>query len=185
VNSATPRGSSSPPVAHPAPESPLAAVLVIVVELVLLAVAQFGGGTPWTVLVALSLVAESAGGLSVRGLARIGCGLVWIAAFRMTGNRELFFPFAMYLAAHVGLGVAKRGPWLGVLGTGLVVAAFLAFRIAQGATRGVLAVEAAVAVAIIASLFTVRPLLPEARSTPRDVALTVGASLAAYAGLTL
>jgi len=185
VNGATPRDSASPPVAHPAPESPVAALLVILVELVLLAVAQFGGGTPWTVLVALALVAESAGGLTVRGLTRMGCGLVWIAAFRMTGNRELFFPFAMYLAAHVGLGVAKRGPWLGVLGSGLVVAAFLAFRIAQGATRGVLAVEAAVAVAILVALFTVRPLLPEVRSTVRDIALTVAASLAAYAGLTL
>lgn len=185
MNGATPRESSSPHRGPSAPESPLAACVLIVVELVLLAVAQFGGGTPWTVLVALALVAESAGGLTVRGLARIGCGLVWIAAFRMTGNRELFFPFAMYLAAHVGIGVARRFPPLGVLGSGLVVAAFLAFRVAQGATRGVLAVEAAVAVAILAALFTVRPLLPEARSTERDVALTVAASLAAYAGLAL
>lgn len=161
------------------------APLLIIVELVLLAVAQFGGGTPWTVLVALALVAEVAGGLTVRGLARLAGGVVWIGAFQITGNRELFFPFAIYLAAHVGLGIARRFPPLGILGSGLVVAAFLAFRIAQGATRGVLAVEAAVAVAILAALFTVRPLLPKVPSTTRDAALTVAASLAAYAGLAL
>ena len=56
MNGATPRESSSPHRGPSAPESPLAACVLIVVELVLLAVAQFGGGTPWTVLVALALV---------------------------------------------------------------------------------------------------------------------------------
>jgi hypothetical protein len=163
----------------------VATVLVIGAELAILAVAQVLGGPPWTVLAALALVAESIGGLGVPGLVRLAAALVWVVAFRTTGNRELFFPYAMYLAAHAGLHLAARDLRLGIVGSVLVVAAFLAFRVAQGATRGVLAVELAVAAAIVVGLFMVRRRATMVRPDRRDVALAVAASLAAYAGLAL
>lgn len=67
----------------------------------------------------------------------------------------------------------------------LLVAAFLAFRVAQGATRGVLAVELAVAAAIVVGLFVVRCRATMVRSDRRNVALAVAASIAAYASLAL
>lgn len=163
----------------------MATVLVIGAELAILAVAQVLGGPPWTVLAALALVAESIGGLGVPGLVRLAAGLVWVVAFRTTGNRELFFPYAMYLAAHAGLHLAARDLRLGIAGSLLLVAAFLAFRVAQGATRGVLAVELAVAAAIVVGLFVVRRIVPAERQLARDTMLAVAASIAACAGLAL
>jgi hypothetical protein len=83
-------------------------VLLIVAEVAVLAVAQFGGGPPWTAVTALALVCESVAGLTAAGLARLAAALVWVGLFRLTDNRELFFPFCMYLAAHAGLGLARR-----------------------------------------------------------------------------
>jgi hypothetical protein len=163
----------------------VATVLVIGAELAILAVAQVLGGPPWTVLAALALVAESIGGLGVPGLMRLAACLVWVAAFRTMGNRELFFPYAMYLAAHAGLHLAARDVRLGIVGSVLVVAAFLAFRVVQGASRGVLAVELAVAAAIMIGVFVTRQLAPVVRHDRRDVALAVAASVAACAGLSL
>lgn len=159
---------------------------LILVEVAILAVAQVLGGPPWTVLAALALVAESIGGLGMPGLMRLALSLVWLVAFRMTANRELFFPYAMYLAAHAGLHLAAHGPRLpGVVGSALVVAAFLAVRVVQGASRGVLAVEFAVAAAIVVGLFVVRRIVPAERHVARDTMLAVAASIAACAGLAL
>jgi hypothetical protein len=49
----------------------------------------------------------------------------------------------------------------------------------------VLAVEGAVVVAILVGLFTIRQFLPARGRGWPDVALALGASLAAYAGLAL
>lgn len=167
------------------PEQTVAFVLLVVAELVILAVAQGAGGMPWTVLVALALLVESIGGLSACGLAGVASALAWVVAFRVTGNRELFFPFTMHLAAHVGLRLAERDQRVGMGGGALMVVVFLAFRVMQRATPRVLVVEAAVATAILAALFALHRLVVPSRHGVRDVALTVAASLAAYAGLAL
>jgi hypothetical protein len=63
------------------------------------------------------------------------------------------------------------------------VAAFLAIRVMQAATAKVLAVELAVAAAILAAVVAV---LPAAVKRPWGaMAVTILASLAAYAGLAL
>ena len=71
----------------------------------------------------------------------------------------------------------------GSRGGGVVVAAFLAIRVAQQATPLVLAVELAVAAAILAATVAVRSrLLPHLGF---EAALVAAAGLAAYAGLAL
>jgi hypothetical protein len=164
---------------------PEPAVTLVLVELGILAVAQWFGGTPWTVIVALALVVESIGGLTPRGLWRIAAALVWVVAFHATGDRELFFPYSMQLAAHVGLRLAERDLRVGIAGGVMMATVFLASRIVQRATPRVLAVEGAVVVAILVGLVTIRQFLPARGRGWPDVALALGASLAAYAGLAL
>jgi len=128
--------------------------------------------------------------------------LGWLVAFRITGNRELFFPFAMALAVHLagefflarpragrranrGDEAASRpaGRWPAVAAGSLIVAGFLGIRWLQSATGRVLAVEAAVAVAILAAAVALLPWASRRRGAVW--ALTAAASLAAYAGLAL
>jgi len=65
--------------------------------------------------------------------------LLWLALYFASGDPRLFFPFSMQFALQCGW---PRGA--------TVVAAFLAIRIAQGATLKVLLVEIGVAVAVMA-----------------------------------
>jgi hypothetical protein len=65
--------------------------------------------------------------------------LLWLALYFASGDPRLFFPFSIQFALQCGW---PRGA--------MVVAAFLAIRIAQGATFKVLLVELAVAAAVLA-----------------------------------
>lgn len=179
--------------------------LLIIAEVVLLAAAQLLGGPPWTVVTAVALVLQSAAGLTPMGLARLALAFLWLGLFRLTGNRELFFCFAMALAAHLAILFAARRWMLGAAAGGLMVAVFLGFRVGQQATPKVLAVETAVAVVIlIASLVAHRlwshpharpeiaPSQPVNAGMPStsttfitDTAIVIAASIAAYAGLAL
>ena len=166
-------------------------ILFILVEVSLLAAAQLLGGPPWTVLTALAIVLQSIAGLTLLGLGRLAIACVWLGLFAATGNRELFFCFAMTLAAQAAtLSPASQWP-RGSLAGALLVAVFLAFRVAQAATLKVLAVEAAVAVAILAAALLAHRLT--ARTTtakPRAhqlvlAGIVTAAGLAAYAALAL
>ena len=101
----------------------------------------------------------------------------------LTGNRELFFPYTMYLAAQVALLLADRKLWRGVLGGGCVVAAFLVIRTLQSATTRVLAVELVVAAAVLGVAVVA------SRACPRGIgprsAIAGVASLLAFAGLAI
>jgi hypothetical protein len=129
---------------------------LLVVEAAFLAVAHVAGGPPWTVVAAIAF--------AVLGLATarepdrqrellwlILPSLGWLAAFWVTGNRELFFPFTMYLAAHAALTVSGRGLIPASAAGGLIVLVFLVIRVLQAATPRVLAVETVAAVAILAA----------------------------------
>jgi hypothetical protein len=72
---------------------------------------------------------------------------------------------------------------VGALGGGAIVAAFLAIRTAQHASASVLAVESAVAIAILLAVFAARGVAR--RSPTTDTLIAVSASLLAYAGLAL
>ena len=190
----------------------MASLLLIVAELALLALAQQAGGPPWTVLTALAIVLKSLTGLTTAGLARLALAFTWLAVFVVTDNRELFFCFAMTLAADLSLPFAAgacasqtsgRRPACGRLANaaagGLIIAVFLGFRLQQQATPRVLAVEAAVAIVILAGCLIAGSLLGRQRAaessaeavSPTAVcwwgewAIVVAAALAAYAGLAL
>jgi hypothetical protein len=129
-------------------------LIFIIVELLFLAVAHIFGGPPWTVIGALAVVAQTLGGVRIESLALVVPSLAWLALSHATGNRELFFPYTMYLASCVALQdsqrAAQRAAWLGPLSGAAIVATFMVVRILQQATVRVLAVEFVVAAAILA-----------------------------------
>jgi hypothetical protein len=125
-------------------------VVFIIVELLFLAVTHIFGGPPWTVIGAIAVVAQTLGGVRIESLALVVPSLAWLALSHATGNRELFFPYTMYLASCVALRDSQRAAWLGPLGGAAIVAAFMVIRILQQATVRVLAVEFVVATAILA-----------------------------------
>lgn len=155
----------------------------LAVEVAYLAATHVLGGPPWTVVGMFGFLAPAATGFRPAALLPLAPSLAWLVLFRITGNRELFFPFAMSVAASVAVSLAARDTRLGAVGGGLVVAVFLAIRILEQATRQVLMVELVVAAAIlgavVAALATLR------RRPAMDAGLVVAAGLLAYAGLAL
>ena len=162
---------------------PVSSLLFVVLETLFLAAAHWLGGPPWTALGAAAVVAQAVVSPQASRLLVLLPAVVWLVLFRITGNRELFFPYAMALTAFVSLPMAARAAWQGWLSGGLMVGAFLAIRLAQQATGRVLAVELAVA-AVILGLILVTASRVQGH-LPRQAALVAAASLAAYAGLAL
>jgi len=167
-------------------------LVFIIVELLFLAVTHIFGGPPWTVIGALAVVAQTLGGVRIESLALVVPGLAWLALSHATGNRELFFPYTMYLASCVALRATERTPWLGPLGGAAIVAAFMVIRILQQATARVLAVEFVVAAAILALVLVARSWSRRhgLHVTPYthfawQAAIVVTASLLAYASLAI
>ena len=109
--------------------------------------------------------------------------LVLLGLFGLSGDRELFFPYAMALAAFVSLPLAARRTWLGGLGGTVVIGTFLLIRILQQAGGRVLAVELAVAAVILALVLTIANRVGGRWSI--EAAVVAAASLLAYAGLAL
>jgi predicted GNAT family N-acyltransferase len=159
------------------------ATLFLIAELAFLAAAHFLGGPPWVALGVLAMVGQVAADFRLPPLVGLLPAGFWIAAHAITGNRELFFPYAMALAAHLAGQFIGRGRSMATAAGGLIVIAFLAIRVMQAATAKVLAVEAAVAVVILAACVAV---LPVAKLRPWGlVGIATVASLLAYAGLAL
>jgi hypothetical protein len=168
---AAPRGAS------------ISTLLFIVGEVILLAVTQAVGGTPWTLVAMAALIPLGFLRPDVVTIALAATCLAWPAATRATGNRELFFLFAMQLAAVVVCRGGRPGAVRAIVGGAAVVAAFLGVRLWQAATPRVLAVETIVAVVILAGSVGAR-----IRASPgwaAEAATVAAASLAAYAGLAL
>ncbi len=128
----------------------MSSAVFIIVELLFLAATHIFGGPPWAVIGALAVVLLAFRGVRIESLALMVPSLAWLALSHATGNRELFFPYTMYLASCVALRDSQRAAWLGPLGGAVVVAAFMVIRILQQATVRVLAVELVVAAAILA-----------------------------------
>jgi len=158
-------------------------VAFIAVELAFLAAAHRLGGPPWVALGVLSLVGQVIADFRLRPLVGLLPAAGWLLAYQLTGNRELFFPYAIALAVHLAGQFTGRG-WIAAASAGgLVMAGFFAIRVGQAATAKVLAVEAGVAAAIFAASVAV---LPAAAKRPWGrVIVAAIASLVAYAGLAL
>ncbi|MCX7431104.1 MAG: hypothetical protein NTY17_08895 [Planctomycetia bacterium] len=167
-------------------------VVFIVVELIFLAVAHCFGGPPWAVIGALAVVLLALGGIRIESLALMVPSLAWLGLSHATGNRELFFPYTMYLASCVALRATERAPWLGPLGGAAIVAAFMVIRILQQATVRVLVVEFVVAAAILALVVVAgswsRRRVAHVASPAHfgwRAAIVVASSLLAYASLAI
>lgn len=156
----------------------------IAAELLFLTLTTLAGGPSWTLLGMIAVVAIAIADLRLAAILRLAPALVWLGLFRFTGNRELFFPYAMFLASHLALMLATA--WnrtIGLAGGGLIVAAFMTIRGVERATGNVLAVELAVAVGILMLVFATRSMT---RTSPTgDTLISVAASLLAYASLAL
>ena len=94
----------------------MAHLIFIIVELLFLAMAHCFGGPPWEVIGALAVVLLALGGIRIELLALMVPSLAWLGFSHATGNRELFFPYTMYLASCVALRDSQRASWLGPLG---------------------------------------------------------------------
>ena len=123
--------------------------LFMSLELIFLIIAQAVGGPAWTGLAVIACIVLAFTGMQPGRLAVLYPGLAWLAAYRLTGNRELFFPYAMVLATAVAVLLPRHRFYPAAIGGGVLVAAFLAIRTYQGAGGRVLAVESAVAVVIL------------------------------------
>jgi hypothetical protein len=160
----------------------------IVVEVLFLAITHMYGGPPWAIVGMVAFIAQivtqTFNGFRTDALALVVPSLLWLAFFRGTGNRELFFPYTMYLASGVAVRAAERSPWLGLGGGGLVVAVFMIIRVLQNATSRVLAVELVIAAAILAFALAARA-WSRTHTIAQDVALVAVSSLLAYASLAL
>ena len=170
----------------------MSTTVFIIVELLFLAVAHCFGGPPWAVIGAIAVVAQTLGGVRMESLALVVPSLAWLGLSHATGNRELFFPYTMYLASCVALRESRRAAWLGPLGGAVVVAAFMVIRILQQATVRVLVVEFVVAAAILALVLVARWWSRRhgkqvAHVTPFawQAAIVVASSLLAYASLAI
>ncbi len=153
----------------------------IAIELALLVAMHFLGGPLWVALGACAVVGQILADFRIRPLVGLGSAVFWAAAHHLSGNRELFFPYAMALAVHLAGQFIPRGRWVAVGMGGLIVVVFMSIRVVEQATLKVLAVELAVAAVILAAAVA---LLPRFSGRPWALAaVTAVASLAAYAGL--
>ena len=91
---------------------------------------------PWTLV---GITALFAGRRNGTGCWVMAPAALWFLLFWATGDRRLFFPFSMQLAASLGSG------WHSVW----VVGVFTAIRVLQGASAHVLGVELIVAAAAL------------------------------------
>ena len=164
-------------------------VYFILVELAFLAVTHRFGSPPWTVIGVVAILALMPGGVRIESLALAVPSLFWLGLSHATGNRELFFPYAMYLASCVALRDSDRAAWPGTLGAGLIVGVFMIIRTLQQATVRILAVEFAVAAAILTLVIMARSWIRRNAARPAQyawrAAIAAASSLLAYASLAL
>jgi len=165
------------------PTTKLSLLLFVSAALAVFFTALFAGGQPWAVILLLILVVHAFTDRRLAGLAVVVPAFGWLALFRLTGNRELFFPFSMYLAAHVTLLLDRRSLQQGAMGGIAVVVAFLAVRCFQRATGPVLAVELVVAAGILGLILLASAVIPKNRGT--HLFLAVAASWLAFWGLSI
>lgn len=155
----------------------------LAVQMGFLVAAHGLGGPPWVGLGVLACVGQILADFRLASLLRLVPALLWVVAHAATGNRELFFPYAIFLATHVATEFCARGIGQAGVGGGIIVAVFLAIRFLQRATPRVLGVESVVAIAIVAAAIGVVVVVRR----PRWMAWVIPpvASLVAYAALAI
>lgn len=160
----------------------MAKVPLILVWLIVLAVPLQWGGVPWLALCLVAVVVQLfSRAANLSSLITLTPAFLWIGVHNVTANRELFFPYGMYLATHTALLFARQNVWLGTLSGLSVVLAFLVVRILQAAPVPVLILEFGIALAILeVAMLTY---LPTRRSPLWHLLISAMASLLALASL--
>lgn len=119
--------------------------------------AAFYGGWEWALLSVLVLIAVWRADLPlVAMLATMGVSYFWLGAFHWTGDRRLFFPYAMQFAVQMPELMRGRVRHPIVVGGGGTIAVFLLIRVIQSASASVLVVELVIAASILALAAMVR-----------------------------
>ena len=155
----------------------------LLLEGVFLLGVAFWGGPVWISIVVPALLVEVYCGSQLQSLGMLIPCSVWLVLANVTGNRELYFPFSMYVMAFAVSRLWQKGRGVAGLGGFLCGFFFLTMRWLQHASTSVLLVEGVVAASILVVLcLYYRQGLD--RGWTRMLSL-VGASLLAYAGLAL
>lgn len=116
----------------------------------LLGFAAFYGGLPWALMAAIWIVALRTGeDVNMSMLQAAASGLFWVALFHWTGDRRLFFPFSMQVAAFAACRWRVNGKWTAVATGAVVTTVFTGIRLLQSASAHVLGVELIVAAAVL------------------------------------
>ena len=158
-------------------------VAFLVTEVGFLSALAVWGGPAWVGVVVPAIFIEFYCGSQLRSLGMLIPAGIWLVLCTLTGNRELFFPYAMYVMAFMVLRLWKRGQSTAIMGGLFCGGLFLFIRWLQNATMNVLLVEGVVAVGIVLAL-SVFCWLGLNRGWMRMIGLLSG-SLLAYAGLVL
>ena len=143
----------------------------------------FWGGPVWISIVVPALLIEVYCGSQLHSLGMLIPCSAWLVLSNVTGNRELYFPFAMYVMAFMVSRLWEKGRRVAALGGFLCGGFFLTIRWLQQASMSVLFVEGVVAAGILI-LLCVYYKQGLGNEWSRMASL-VGASLLAYAGLAL
>lgn len=158
--------------------------MAILASLIALAVTVLYGGWEWALLILVVLVTLWPAQFSVVPmLTTMGVSFFWFALFRATGDRRLFFPYAMQFAVQMPYLLQGRVSRPAIVGGGGVVAVFALIRLAQSATVGVLVVELFVAAAIVALVSNLYG--PNRWGVKTRVISGIIGSVLAFAGLAL
>ena len=107
------------------------------------------GGAAWVGVAVPPILVEIYSGSQPRSLGMLMPAGLWLILCRFTGNGELFFPYAMYLAAFMISRIWDKSPTLAAMAGLFSGYLFLFIRWFQDATTSVLLVEGGVAVGIV------------------------------------
>lgn len=152
--------------------------------LIALMVAAFYGGWEWVLLsfvVLVTLWHSECGVIPI--LATLGVGYFWLALFHWSGDRRIFFLYAMHLAVQMPYLLQGRVWHPAIVGGGGIIAVFMLIRITQSPTAGVLIVELITAATILALVLSVCS--PSARGSGTRVIAGVLGSALAFVGLAI
>ncbi len=155
----------------------------LVTEVGFLSALAVWGGPAWVGVAVPAIFIEIYCGSQLRSLGMLIPAGIWFVLCTLTGNRELFFPYAMYVMAFMVIRLWERGRGAAIMGGLSCGCLFLFIRWLQNATMSVLLVEGVVAAAIVLAL-SVFCWLGLNRGWMQLFGL-LGASLLAYAGLAL
>lgn len=150
--------------------------------LLILAVALLFGGPEWFTVCGVAILVLNCP-LPKRSIVITLPSFVWLGLSYATENRELYFPFTIYLATLAGLIYSRHTISRGTLAGLLVVAVFMTVRLLQSAPAYVLLLEFGVALAILQ--FSLIACSPARRRFLGDIAVAAIASVAAFGSLAL